>query len=110
MTTKRRDRRAARVRPHAASEPSPAQLPGGPTPLPIWRWRTFPVYFAGAVGLFFGIYLGYLAGYVHAETGNQAPTLVVFVTAALLLGFGLSRVTSRFMIARRWVKPRPKRK
>lgn len=108
MTTKRRDRKTPR--PHPVSDSTPGQAPSSIPPLPVWHWRTFPVYFAGALGLFIGVYVGYLVGFVHAETDNGTPTLVAFVTAALLLGFGLSRLTSRFMIARRWVKPRPKRK
>ncbi len=108
MTTKRRERRTTKA--HPVSESTTSQAPAGLPPLPVWRWRTFPVYFAGALGLFIGVYVGYLVGFVHAETDNGTPTLVVFVTASLLVGFGLSRVTSRFMITRRWVKPRPKRK
>ncbi|MBI5947712.1 MAG: hypothetical protein HY875_06215 [Chloroflexi bacterium] len=109
MTTKRRERKTPRAA-HAPAAAGSTQPQAGLPPLPPWHWRTFPVYFAGALGLFLGVYAGYLVGFVHAETGNGTPTLVLFVTAALLLGFGLSRLTSRLMITRRWVKPRPKRK
>lgn len=82
----------------------------GPPPLPVWHWRTFPVYFAFALGAFLGVYAGYLAGFIQGKSDAIAPAYVVFIASALLLGFGLSRFTSRFMVTRRWVKPRPKKR
>ena len=69
-----------------------------PIPLPKWNWRTFPVYFAFAVGGFLGLYMGLIAG----ATANETVQLVFFVFWALLLGFGLSRLTSRWMMSRSW--------
>lgn len=79
-------------------------------PLPPWRWRTFPVFFALAVGVFVGVYGGVLAGYVNGRDGNGTPTLILFVVAAILVGVAFSRLMTRWMISRRWVKPRAKRR
>jgi len=73
-----------------------------------WKWRTFPVFFAFALGLFIGVYAGFISGVLKDE--NDTVSLVVFVVAALFLGFGFSRLTTRFMIERRWVKPRQRRR
>lgn len=103
-------RRTRRERPHGA-QPVPIRAEpqrAAPGALPEWKWRTFPVYFALSLGLFIGIYIGFLTGLV-ADT-NSTPSVVAFVVAALFLGFGLSRLTSRFMITRRWIKPRAKRR
>lgn len=77
-----------------------------PPALPEWKWRTFPVYFGFALGAFIGLYFGVIV----AGVDNSTFTTVVFVGFALLLGFGLSRISTRFLINRRWVKPRPRRK
>jgi hypothetical protein len=89
----------------AAAVPAAAPVAGRPA----WRWRTFPVYFAFAVGMFGGSYLGYAAG-VASDRGNETFWIVVIITAASLLGFGLARISSRVMISRGWVKPRAVRK
>lgn len=108
-TAKRRGRRATgsggrAVQPAAAiSSGTPAHVP---VPMPSWRWKTFPVYFAASAGGFIGLYLGVIV----QAAGNSALTYAVFVTFALLLGFGLSRLTTRFLISRNWVKPRPARR
>ncbi len=80
-----------------------APLPYVPVAMPDWKWKTFPVYFALSMGGFIGLYFGVL---VQAAE-NSALTYAVFVVFALLLGFGLSRLTTRFLISRNWVKPRP---
>ena len=77
-----------------------------PVAMPNWKWKTFPVYFAFSVGGFIGLYFGVIV----QATENSALTSGVFVGFALLLGFGLSRLTTRFLISRNWVKPRPARK
>ena len=77
-----------------------------PVAMPAWTWKTFPVYFAFAVGGFIGLYTGVLVEWKN----NPALTYAVFVAFALLLGFGLSRLTTRFLISRNFVKPRPARK
>jgi len=65
--------------------------------MPRWQWRTFPVYFAFALGGFIGLYMGLIAA-----AANETVQLVFFMLWAILLGFGFSRVTSRFMISRNW--------
>lgn len=77
-----------------------------PVAMPAWKWKTFPVYFGFTLGGFIGLYCGVL---VQASE-NSTLTFGVFVVFALLLGFGLSRLTTRFLISRNWVKPRPARK
>ena len=77
-----------------------------PVAMPDWKWKTFPVYFAFSIGGFIGLYFGVL---VQAAE-NSALTYAVFVAFALLLGFGLSRLTTGFLISRNWVKPRPPKK
>lgn len=94
----------------AGQEPTAPARPGYvPVPLPPWRWRTFPVYFAFSLGLFLGVYAGVIAGIVN-ENGNNVPMLAVFLIAAVLLGLGLSRLTTRWMMSRNWIKPRPRRR
>ena len=90
---------------HAATPAEGQRSAAMPTP---WKWRTFPVFFAFALGLFIGVYAGFIAGVLKDE--NDTVSLVVFVIAALFLGFGFSRLTTRFMIERRWVKPRTRRR
>ena len=77
-----------------------------PVAMPAWKWKTFPVYFAFSMGGFIGLYVGVLVEWRN----NLALTYGVFVAFALLLGFGLSRLTTRFLISRNFVKPRPARK
>ena len=78
-------------------------------PVPQWRWMTFPVFFALSVGLFVGVYAGWLAGFIASDSGNQSLTTIVFIVAALFMGFSLSRVVTRFIVSHNWVKPRVKR-
>jgi hypothetical protein len=79
---------------------SPVQAPGGMQPVsrPAWEWRTFPVYFAFAAGGFIGLYMGLIAGLA----GDTPFTYVAFTFWAILLGFGFSRITSRWMMNRGW--------
>lgn len=74
--------------------------------MPTWRWRTFPVFFMFAVGGFLGVYMGLLA----YASENNTVILVVFLFWALLLGFGMSRFTSRWMMSRGWHRTQRKRK
>lgn len=73
--------------------------------MPKWNWRTFPVYFAFAIGGFVGLYMGLIAG----ATNNGALTAVVFGIWAILLGFGLSRFTSVWLLSRGWSRQIGKR-
>ena len=110
MSTARRRAKRASVgggRPPQVGAPVGGGAPAYvPVAMPAWKWKTFPVYFAFAVGGFIGLY----AGVVVQATENSALTYAVFVAFALLLGFGLSRLTTRFLISRNFVKPRPARK
>lgn len=106
--TKRRQRRGS----HDAAPAAPASAARTPepyiVPLPEWRWRTFPVFAAFAFALLVGIWVGWACGVIYED--NQTPTTVAFIVAALVAGFALSRLTTRFVISRRWVKPRPQRR
>ena len=85
------------------------QVPAVP-PQPPWKWMTFPVYFAAALALFVGVYAGYLAAYLQFEEDNGLAGMVVFIVSAIFLGFGFSRLTTRFLMSRQWIKPRPRRR
>ena len=74
--------------------------------MPEYHWRTFPVYFAFAVGGFIGLYVGIIV----QATGNSMAATIAFVAFALMLGFGLSRLMVRFMVTHQWVKPRPRKR
>jgi hypothetical protein len=104
-----KERRARRQRHPGVEHPGAPEAARAVLPLAEWKWRTFPVYFAGSLGLFVGVYIGWLAGFIAADSKNQTVTTVVFVISAILLGFALSRVTTRFLLGRRWIKPRPRK-
>ncbi|GMV85593.1 MAG: hypothetical protein AMXMBFR80_14480 [Dehalococcoidia bacterium] len=95
---KRRGRQPATVAP-AAQGAAPAPAPRT-TPMPDWKWRTFPVFFAFALGGFAGLYMGI----VSAESSG----FFVFASAfwAVLLGLGLSRFTTRWIMSRQWARRR----
>lgn len=73
---------------------------------PQWNWRTMPVFFAFGLGGFVGVELGTIAGYSENDTLWLAGSSVF----AIILGFAMSRVVSRFMVSHNWVKPRPRRR
>lgn len=74
--------------------------------MPDWHWRTFPVYFAFSVGGFFGLYMG-----IIAEAWQNSTVLTIcFGFWAILVGFGFSRLTSRWMMSKGWARPRSARK
>jgi hypothetical protein len=105
MTATRR--RSARRTHASGGQPQPAKKGTEvPAPLPEWRWRTFPVYFAFALGAFIAAYVGVLAGIAEERSGNQTPVLVLFVSVALLMGFGMSRITTRWLLTRRFARNR----
>lgn len=91
--------------PHQAASETPEK-----PALPEWKWRTFPVYFAFALGGFIGAYCGYLTGFVHADSGNSLPSTIMFGIAAVLLGFGVARVGVRGLMGWGVIRPSPKRK
>ncbi|HEY5477710.1 MAG TPA: hypothetical protein VIK11_13470 [Tepidiformaceae bacterium] len=102
--TRRRTRkpRTASAGPGNASI-APQTPPRVNAALAPWHWRTFPVYFAFSLGGFIGLYMGIISQSVN----NSILSLVVFILFASLLGFGLSRITTRVMVTRNWVRPRP---
>ena len=102
---RKRSRRPSSSRPAPSTDATSASV-YVPPPMPEWKWKTFPVYFAFSIGGFIGLYFGVIV----AGVDNSTFTTVVFIGFALLLGFGLSRISTRFLISRRWVKPRPRRK
>lgn len=69
--------------------------------MPKWHWRTFPVYFAFALGGFVGLYMAIIAQ-AASDEGNDIGWLLAFGFWAILLGFGLSRITSRWLISHNW--------
>lgn len=78
--------------------------------LPVWRWKTFPVYFAFALGGFIGAYAGYITGFVHSDSGNSVPSTVMFGVAALLLGFGVAKIGVRGLMGWGVIRPSARRK
>jgi len=75
-----------------------------PKPMPDWKWKTFPVFFALAIGGFIGLYMGIV---VQAANNPKVSTFV-FVAFALPLGFGFSKLSTRWVLSRRIVKLRAK--
>lgn len=104
--TKRRTRRSPAGRAAVAQDISAGKPEYTPPPMPEWKWKAFPVYFAFALGGFIGLYFGVIV----QAANNPVLTTAVFIGFALLLGFGLSRISTRFLISRQWVKPRPRKK
>ena len=107
-TTKRRQRRAAQqhaaaVQPTTASTAT-AEGANARPPLPEWKWKTFPVYFAFWAAALIFLELGIIAG----DTGQSTFTTVVTVVVALFLGFGVARLTTTWLRQHDWVKARPK--
>ncbi len=79
--------------------------------MPEWRWRTFPVFFAFAFGVFLGTWAGVSAGIIsQGSDGNTLPMNLLFIFSAVLMGLALSRFLTRWIISRQWVKPRQGRK
>lgn len=103
-----RKARPTAARSAAAQEERPAIVRGPIQPMPGWRWKTFPVYFALSLGLFLGVFAGSAAQAAN-DSGNGVAILVVFVVAAILLGAGFSRLTTRYLLARNWARPRAKK-
>ena len=94
---------------HAEAEGKPASTLPAVLPLPAWKWRTFPVFMALAIGLFAGVWIGVPAG-IASENGNGIGVTILYLGTAVLLGAALSRFTVRWMQSRSWVKPRPAKK
>lgn len=100
--------RKKRVGPASHAAVTGTQAVGGyqQVPMPVWRWRTVPVYMAFAVGGFVGTWGGVFAMDNYNETSDSTYLTIVYVFWALLLGFGLSRLVSRWMLSRGWSRAR----
>lgn len=83
----------------AATTKEPPKEPARPLPMPDWKWKTFPVYFAFAIGGFLGMYTG-----VVASVDDSRYFTIVAIFWAVLLGFGFSRFSTRWILSRRWAK------
>ena len=103
----RRDRSERGEQPTAGAPASGASQPAPPGP--IWRWRTFPVYFAFALGSFIGLYVGILGSALQDE-GQGWFLTSAFIGVAIMLGLGFSRLSTRWLMGRNWIKPRSVRK
>ena len=91
-----------------SAPPAPASTATERAPIqrmPDWKWTTFPVFFALALGLFIGVFVGVPSG-IASEQGNSIPSLVIFLGSAIILGFALSRITTRWLLARNWPRAR----
>ena len=85
---------------HQAPAPGQPVAARNVVPMPKWQWRTFPVYFAFAIGGFIGLYMGLIAG----ATANGTVQAAFCGFWAILLGFGFSRVTSAWLLSRGWAR------
>jgi hypothetical protein len=103
-TNKRRQRNRENA---AAAAPQPApKLPFELQPMPDWKWATLPVFFMFSLGAMIGLQVGVVAGYADSSGLFLAASAVV----ALMLALGFSRLMTRFLLSRNWIKPRPKRR
>tara|TARA_B100000029_G_scaffold512514_1_gene609352 strand:+ start:3245 stop:3553 length:309 start_codon:yes stop_codon:yes gene_type:complete len=94
-------KRRARAKQIDKYQNEPTVSPISTPTLPIWNWRTFPVIAAFGFGGFIGMILG-------AETGIIA-TIGLFGFVGIL-GFSLSRLAIRFLMAKGLIKPQPQKK
>jgi len=94
-------RRRARTKQIDRAQNEPAVSSKSTPALPIWNWRTFPVIAAFGFGGFIGMIVG-------AETGIIA-TIGLFGFVGIL-GFSLSRLAIRFLMARGLIKPQPQKR
>lgn len=109
-TRRRRSRRDRGERGDStASDSHPAQPGSARPPGPNWKWRTFPVYFAFSLGIFIGLYLGILGAAMQDE-GEGWFLTAAFIGVAVMLGLGFSRLSTRWLMDRNWIKPRSVRK
>lgn len=98
-------RRKRRARDASSDGTQVAERASQPAPEPSqqgtgWKWRTFPVYFAFALGAFIGLYLGLIASALDRE-GEQWLSTGIFIAIAIMLGLGLSRLTTKWLVTRR---------
>lgn len=103
MSTTRRRRKAPAPPPGTAPQTPAATQP---LPLPPWKWRTFPVFFMFSLGGFLGLYMGVIAG--AAESG--AFFTVFSIIWAVMLGAAFSRLSTRWIVSRRWARKQARAK
>lgn len=100
-TRDRRKRTRNAPRPEIARKPEARSVTGLPhQPMPVWHWRTFPVFFVFGLGLFIGVLTGSVGGIIQ-ENGNGVPITVITAIAAIILGLGFSRFMTRWLLSRR---------
>ena len=100
---KRRSRRPRNRQRTGDAPPGPATTPPRIAPLPEWKWRTFPVFFAFTLGGFIGVYAGFIAAEASPTTQS-----VIFIIFASLMGFGMARMGTQWLKRRQVIKPRPR--
>lgn len=110
MSSKRRTRRAGAPAGAVAAPggiPAPVSATTAPRLAPPkYQWRQFPVYFALSLGMFIGLELGLIAGWLE----SSLLTTLFSAGVAVFLGFGVARLVVVWMIGRNWVRPRPRRR
>jgi hypothetical protein len=84
----KRSRRRARV--GEPGDPESASATSRPSPYGDWKWRTFPVFFAFAVGLL-------VASFVNGEPDNDVAA-VLQIAAIIGVSYGLARLFVRNVI------------
>jgi len=94
-------KRRARTKQVDRYQNEPAILSKSTPALPIWNWRTFPVLAAFGFGGFLGMIFGNIGDPIH--------TIALFIFVGIL-GFSLSRLAIRFLMAKGLIKPQPQRK
>lgn len=108
-TNKRRQRNRSNASAPAAAQASVeranARLPFELQPMPEWKWATLPVFFMFSLGLMIGLQVGVIAGYADSSGLFLGASAII----ALMLALGFSRLMTRFLLSRNWIKPRPAR-
>ena len=94
-------RRRARTKQIDRAQNEPAVSSKSTPALPIWNWRTFPVIAAFGFGGFLGMIFGNIGDPIH--------TIALFIFVGIL-GFSLSRLAIRFLMARGLIKPQPQKR
>lgn len=93
-TRKRRNRQPGSPSAAATVAGGRPTAPAGKGTMTPWKWRTFPVFFAFALGGFVGLYMGIFSA--------ESPGFFVFASAfwAVILGLGFSRITTRWIASK----------
>ena len=94
-------KRRTRTKQNDGYQNEPAVSSKSTPALPIWNWRTFPVIAMFGLGGFLGMIFGNIGDPIH--------TIALFIFVGIL-GFSLSRLAIRFLMAKGLIKPQPQRK